>query len=1123
MRFLESGASPRVYLVEGADNENQPVPGWFSFLLPPGGSGPPWGVLQPGDTLGMAGFYVTCPRVPANLTGFVEAAGATLEAFIRRKGITNRSASWFVWFADPDASGDAMGLQVLSVTKTGAYFLTDTVSPNVTVRDLVLQISAGAAVTYDAGAGAFAIFAGSGLTLTFGGQSNNVGQVDQNLSVPLAGPQRGCVVGACAVTRWNAFDLISPSVSYYAPGTNGRELEQLRFPLFDGSAIGDGGVSLTVSLDPSTPESPDRTSLAFQGAPALPSYLRTTTGQPVTLTPTANATRIAFANRPATLDGGVAQPGGLTPYPDGPFGVAVPGAPDGAVTAQLVPGLAGTEFLAVSSDGTVLTFEGARPALVAFPLDTAAPATTGGDLLTTGGGGATTAWARITTSGDVAYHAQPQAAPLFAAPLGAPASGAVAVLEPQPTTLWSGATTPAVPVTAYAGAPATASDADVAALEQRAVALTRQRAMTAAARAPRSLRPLRRRVGADRVWSTDRRGFRVGLAGGAWQAVTFASTPPEPGGSTVDLTLEIAQPVVAEALQGEQVFLVATTTVDSAGKPLFAFDGSLYLAGWEATPHLASTWDPAASPDAGTAMMIVKLGSKPISEIARSLDEWTDASTFLPDPAGTQAALVQIIDAALAATDPMAAVGGGPTDDASLFADFVRVVTDSTWTGVLFLNAGLGQAPPIIRGVLSGVPPEDLRWHHAGVSFNRVNADSTLSLAASATFGLVDYASTATPSLSGATYTFWTRWLQALFLNAALASFNCRVALGLQRFFGVPLALASGQPPIIEISGVYQERATGSGGDERTGVYSFITTEAHEFTFDYSASTSLVTAEILETIALSKVQLAPGGATAERITTNFLFWGTLAFGRIVGGASGAGLDVFNFDALPFGGIALAMSSPAQGGPADEWGLSTADATFDLASATLRPGGLVGSLPLDLRSLHYADGGAFGLGDLGYMPLGLPPGNPDQAGAVTAALVYSLDLGRPGTLGGAEPIVASVLTGWTVDGAVMLGITVPGLGGDQALTYEGIAKLFLGSFRLNVVTPATPALGQTPLVTLEIDSCTYELLGARFPQAPMSLTVVIADPGGTGGVLWFSSWPPPSPPTERALVVRVRGG
>lgn len=1128
MLFRESGESPRVYLV-ATDHEARAAAGWFAFLLAAGTSGPPWGAVQPGDTLAMAGFYVTCPRPPASLSAFVEEATKVLDAFVQRRGVGQRSASWFTWFSDPDASGDGMGLEVLSVSRQGDHFVTDTVSPNVTVRDVVLSITAGAGVTYDGKAAAFALFAGAGLEFTVGGQGHTVGRMDQSLALPISGPQRGCVLGSCDVSRWSEFDLIAPSASFYAPGS-GTALRHLRFPLFAGSAIGDDGVSLDVALDPSTPEAPGRTGLAFQGSPALPSFLRTVMGETVTLAPQGRDTRIGFANCPQRLDGGVAQPAGLTPYPAGPFTVGVPPG-GGGTTARLVFGLSGTEFFEAPA-GSVLAFAGGQPALVPFALEDAGAAPAGGALLTSGGGGATTAWARLSAGeAGATYHAQPQGAPLFAAPAAQGGAGDVTLLEPQVTTAWSGAEAPLVPVVAYASAAGTGDASELVALEQRAVALTRQRALVAAGRAARAALPLRVRPrSSERVWSTDHRGFRVGLDGGRPSAVTLASTPATAGGEPVDLTLEIAQPVVAEALLGEQVFLVATTTVDARGKPLFSFDGSLGLAGWEAEPGLASDWDEHAAVDTTTPMMIVKLGAKTVAGLAASLDEWTDPDAFLPQPAETQAALHALIEAAVDATGgDGAGTVGEPTGEAALFADFVRVVTDPGWTGVLFLNAGIGQAPPVIRGVLGGVPAKDLRWHHAGVSFSRVAAEGALPLRGSATFGLVDYVSDDTPSLEGASYTFWTRWLQALFLNSALASFNCRVALGLASFFGVPLALpADGDggggtgKPVIEINGVYQERGDGGAG-AGTGVYSFVTTEHHTFDFDYSAATSLVTAEILRSITLTKVQLGPGGATSERITSDFAFWGTLAFGRIVKGATHAGLDVFNYDALPFGGLVLAMSAPAGGGPPDSWTIETGDATFDLGSATLRPGGLVGSLPLQLRGLRYTGGEPSGLDALGYLPLGLPPGNPDQASAVPAALVYSVDLGRPGTLGGAEPIVASVLTGWTASGGVLLGISVPGLGSDGSLKFEGVMKLILGAFRLAEVTPPSRAAGGgSPLVTLEVDSCTYELLGVRFPQPPMSLTLVIADPGSTGEVLWYAGYPPPDPPARAGQAVGVSG-
>ncbi|HZN13931.1 MAG TPA: hypothetical protein VFB78_06680 [Acidimicrobiales bacterium] len=1101
MRLLRvTVESVSLYVVAG---DVQQGDGWIAYLLPvEAPQGPWWGEIPIADTLPLGGYYVIAPRPPASISQFVADAWSALATYATQLGITVRTASWFAWFADADAPPDSMvaDLDVVVLEATPGGFAVGAASSAVRLRNIVLDLGHGTEVAYDDALPGFRLGTAptAALTVARNGLPSTVGTLGPAMTIPVTGPQRGCVTAALGVSVDTGWSVIAPSIAYYAIQATGPALTMLRFALFPPDALGVSSATFAVRFDPTMPESSVRTALAFTEPSPVASYLRTATGEAVSLSPSVADAQIVLSNAPPTQAGGAAQPGDLAFGPEGEFSVSVPGSEP---TTRVVCGLAGTEFVAVPTAGTTVTFAPRQPALVPFPLD-APPPPGVASLLGDGGGGATTSWASW-ASDHVEYHAQPQPAPLFAGPDSSNTAG-VPVLVPHEDPVWSGSVTACAPIVPYAGVPADTSPgvrAEVDALERRVLANVRQRRIRGTAGVPARLR--RSNIGGDVTWTTDHRGIRVGVGADGWSAVTLGWTVPAANQAATAFTLDVKQQLVAEALQGTEVFLVATTQMDAAGRPLFDFEGTLYLAEWGMVPGLATTWDTTATVGLTTPMMIIKLGSQSVRQLASgALAQWTDPEGFLPEPAATQAALAGIIaaaDADVAAHQSASDPGGS----ASLFNNFVKVVDDPTWCGALFLNGSLSQAPPVIQGALSGVPPTAWRWHHAGITLNKVTPTAALPLAGSATFGLVDY--TAAPAPPPATdFTFATRTLKALFLNSALASFTCQVGLGLGSFFGVPLRQqAPATDNVITIDGVYQARPS-SASDGDTGVYSFITTNTYVFDFDYSSSTRLVTAEILASLTLTKVQLTPGAADAASITSQFLFWGALAF-QPMGQPSAHLFDVFNYDTLPFGGMALLMTSPAAGGPPTGWAIATGETTFDVGGAQLRPG-LVGGLPLKLRGLLYANPGApeLSLAALDYQALGLPPGNPDQASSATAGFVYTLELGTRGSLGTSGTIVASVVTAWTATGGVLLGIAIPGLGSSSSLTFEGVIKVNLGDFRLNQLRDANE------LVTLEIASCTYQVLNATFPPAPLAMTTVIAAPPEVNAVLWYAAYPPPQP-------------
>lgn len=1143
MLLLQSDESLSLYLPPEPGEPGDP---WMGFLLP---EEAPVSIAGRQMALSYAwaesqGYFVFSPRAPASQSAFVVTAWSWLAENGYRPSGPMRP--YLIWVEDPDAPPKSFSAGVIEIGATAGGSGRVEANANLYLgSNYVLSVRPNVVVKLVEGeAPALSLTSFEGLAFK---ANNPVLAKTSNANIPLTGPRRGClcleepltVQGPQALSE-EALDL---AIRYFAPDESEPESPQrFRYPLFSLPGRSDS-IKLEAVLDPARPTDPQRTSLTLPPQPAIASWLRTPRGQAISLQPGQGA-RLLLAPLPSPPGAAAA----LYAVPDGLFTTAVVGGGQAVAgfgspaEPGLVCGSSGTETLSLPA-GTTLEFKAGSPAMGTF--DPRRPAATGIGEYLEATSGLTTAWVSVGGAQQVVYRAQPQEAPLFQAPAADSADSSPTLLSPLPLQLWPDPShpppqpqpSPPAPIVPLAGIPATADAeefATYAEMDARLLALARRQELLAAAESVRGRGGGPPTAEAEALWTTEPHGMlvevdaaserlekvRLGVSPTAQIQASRAARRGAPSAAPLaagapgelDLARVAGDPLLA--LQSERVFLVATQEGSSA-EPRLQFEGGIDLNGWTFAPALPAEAEKTLAPTA--TVMIVKLGGETLSTLVDRLWTWQDAAVYNRSPEEAQS----LVQAKIA----QARADVAEKKEASLFADFVRLVDDPSWNGALILNCGIGEVPAAIESVLIGIPSEQFVAFHLAVQTSDVEAvDGSLKMLRSAVSALVDYENPEpgkgvvmdTPRTHG----FLVNYLRAQFANSSLTSFACQVGLELDELFGLGLVVHDGgQPPppnLLILNGVYQAQDDDPASGK--GSYSFVGLPATQFDFDYRGLQS-VPLRVLESMTVSKIQLAPVSRDAEKIVSSFSFWGSLTFGKT------PGIDLFNYESLVFSNLALLMTAPApgQGAQVPSFALSTTATGFDstvVPGATdrrankVRAGGLVGSLPLTpTKLLNEPEPGGMTLAKLGFkllQPIADNSPTVKEETAVETALVYDLPLGGFGAFAPAAPLSAQILAGWTPAGELLLGLSLLSLGDGSQLRLEEVLRLGLGDAALDLVELASPgAAAKSTTVALLIEGVSLRLLGTTLPKSPVSLTFTILAPTPGAGVLWSARYPLPA--------------
>ncbi|HEX3990771.1 MAG TPA: hypothetical protein VHX39_06335 [Acetobacteraceae bacterium] len=1011
--------------------------------------------------------------------------------------------------------------------------------------------------------------------------------------LPFTGNSAGCCLFAAT---------IQPAVTFAAGGLpfgffysaldtsgGGTQTDNFYYPAF---SIADLPASLacigTVDvLDPFNQAMPAtvlqagglRTGFVLPGGAALQSCLRNVPGNQIGLLPLGGVAVVpAEIPRQAgalALTTGATVPGNpASAVPaltlTGQFAVSAAQQAAGA-TVQLLCGLYGSEFISLTSydpsagGNDALLFYLASPAFApVFPFVVATlNAPSSGNVVTPLTPAASTAWVTVVQGAATAptYHAEPAGSPQFGFP--ADIGGAAIVLQSRPPALpVPQGVAHAFPMVPYAGISATTPPGPtLASFESSILAATRKQIISGGAQqtwAARSsaltLSRARRRaaepgVAADPPPGTAYVSTPQGLiatvdtASGAYLSVALGQTVSDAGTA---LPFVFNHPTIAlqDALQTNQLFLVVVNPANLVDVPA-DFENAVEIAGWS----MAAEVGVGVSATQYANVMILKYCSGSFKDRIANPNQWTAQADFsLPagtDPnsdlagvsyTGLSSWLQGVVKTAEIA---VAANPGSP------YANFVNLVNDPAWNGVLVLQASLdaNSLPAGLAGIVAGIDLTRFVAHHFGFTASRVsvNASNTITFNGnSSTFGLVDYinptfAANLAMGLPPDTpitlpiadnYAFSVLQLQVLFDNAAIKSFVSYIELGADALFQTLVLSTTFNGTRMPSNGVVLD---GSYIDQNgTGIYIFVQALPTVFALD---------SNVLRAVAFNRVQFNSLGTIDDGATmlNRFLVWGHFDFTALTDGLDQP-LDILSFgdpnavpgqtpsgSGLSFSNLLIDMTYPRTTPNAVTFVENTQNLSYDLPDSQSRDGSLFKGFALQLSGFIAATGNERPA-DYGYLTVGTSI-NATSLGNPWYGVTYNVTMGGPGALASAAGFNSSLLLAWSPASAaddkqyaVFTGLSLPGAApGAKLLSLQGVFKVSVDSITLSLQTVPDEA---ATYYCLRLANIGLKILGIKKLPSDSSINFFLfGDPGGTGSLGWYAAYnatapqaalPPPGP-------------
>ncbi|HEX3029745.1 MAG TPA: hypothetical protein VHT34_10680 [Clostridia bacterium] len=485
-------------------------------------------------------------------------------------------------------------------------------------------------------------------------------------------------------------------------------------------------------------------------------------------------------------------------------------------------------------------------------------------------------------------------------------------------------------------------------------------------------------------------------------------------------------------------------------------------------------------------IMLMKFNNSALDELIKDTAAWPwpDVAKINGSLEKTQDELRSIFDSA-----KQSVAQAKENGTVSPYENFVNVITNPNWNGVLFLNCQvpLDQLPSQLQGIAVGIDTERFYAHHMGLNITPLSVENqTVQLGSTSSFGLIDYQDTDDLLLAqDIEFDFKVLVLTILFENSCIKAFSCRVELLICKLFGDLVLLENsehGNNLILE--GVCQ---TENGKD----FYSFRQTGTNLYQSENSA---LETIEILST---RYITLVPENAQSNIAASRFTLGGNFYFTEI------EGFDLFSFGLalneessgtirdgyLRFSEFTIDMSFDTTDPNQRKNFLTRAsEISFELSQSISRDNGLYLKFPLTLTGMvespvtSVEDDQPKGVSpkELGFSSIGAPL----QQGALTSpwyGLVMDLDLGTLGSLAGDLGLKISLLAAWCKtepdnEPIVFVGMKFPGLSDlGVKLPIEGI--LSLGFRNIQFLSSETD---KGRLYMLRLRQFGIRLLGLSFP-------------------------------------------
>jgi hypothetical protein len=448
-----------------------------------------------------------------------------------------------------------------------------------------------------------------------------------------------------------------------------------------------------------------------------------------------------------------------------------------------------------------------------------------------------------------------------------------------------------------------------------------------------------------------------GAPAGSWKTLQLAQSPQHPD-RYLQLTANangVVNPTFSNAVLSDNLFMVATDPELMWPSGNRDRDNEIQLGDFTFKVNVGPL-DESTDADHPKALVIFKfMPDVSTVDLINQADRWT---SFLGggDVAGVQKQINGYIKAA--------------EDGGDLFADFLGLVNDPNWTGMLVFNCPLDyQALPLDLQILLGGIDGTLRAHHFGVTINRVKDETTgaMSITKSSLFAVIDYRKDFVPPDTESPDSFpafQVLLLNVEYANSKLVVFNSKIAFSIDTLFGNPAELTVAPDTdhkdtgTVVIDGVYTLHTDG------TGSLVFSTDALRSFTFPVDDSElRVLKAQSVGNATLVPVERQSKGGGALTAISSFRLDGRLAFQDDIGG------DLFSYghvkDDVPDKGLvitnyAFGMTTdiPADGPATIEKPIRTdlSAIKVDATQSEARANSFEQTFPSSIDSLRYAEGG-----------------------------------------------------------------------------------------------------------------------------------------------------------------------
>lgn len=1077
--------------------------GYLAFYLTAGDAADALTAAQTWHTA--VGYYVFLKQEPADLDSFAIA----LDGFFAGANPARTSWAWLSF--TPEANGVIEGT-VIHSTEDAGLAAADTNEPLAPqLHDCAVNLMRQALLgTVEPPSGDIAGFTLVHPPVAAKAASNNsvpdfqdISAFSHDVHLPLTGPNRGCIMGKVAASDLAA-EMWNVGLYYFIQGKT--SIVEQYYPVLN--VHPPTQTLFAMSFDPLAPCNPTRSYLEFineQGEeaqqvgaspePPLPSFVmdskfRTIYGEKIGL-------RAVTAPPPPGMRGArlVQQYlpyGGSYTAPDGDFLIVILPEDSESGTkreeSNLLLGVSGLESIAFRDnkqdgsptqmvDGNYISFFPSMPAYVpAFPLlePDAQQAPTGGAVppLITRRERCLTSWVTVgpplpPADQDVRYFAQPNGAALYTEEDGAGGDGnilqyfgATAAFLPTPeqTTCF-----PVAPVTTVLPATDEFGPDFIRNFELQILSPFR-RSMIQQVSAGLHQAPESDNVDATEKYGTTPQGFLTKVDGFQWKELLLASNTDVNTGTVQSLAFTDLNPTLQAAFQTNQQFLVITSDkyLKEGGTK---FQNTIPIEGWPFFIDVSLS-------EVGNYrnVLISKFGEGSVSERVRDVRLWTDPTNFNSTEDDNLNKLSEWLVAYIENARERA-----NHDDA--FANFVEIVDNPEWNGILALNVtiGLSDFPPELKGLLAGIDLKRFAAHHFGININFVqpNGNGGLEMVPqSSMFGLIDYVDESLASSEIQTvqvaqsktteldpivaeaddappfyeqpYQFVVLTLQVVFSNSEIKNFTSTIKLTINQLFSEAVRNPDSSDPdanAIILDGSYEDH---------NGARSYV------FNIRKSIYFRLI-GKVVDHVEIIKAQFSTlqsipvPGTTDEIVQSRFSFWGTMGFYNVADD-----FDIFSFDSLSYASMYVDMSFALSVPDKPLFGFNPAAMTFDPPGSKVRNNSVFKNFPLQLRGVVYNGNSTGRPADMGFMAVKTPlTGYSSSIDNTWYALSFTINLGTPGALAASLGFTAQMYAAWSpvfdtrAKNPISVNFQLPRGGGNKnQLSLQGVLQLAIRSIKFN---------------------------------------------------------------------------